>query len=183
MIQTHSFFHGSLVRLAAPRSEDIEVMAAWGENAEYLRNVDTDIAFIKTKEEFADEGKSRSNGAYFRLRTLEEDKLVGFVVIHSIEWNNRAGKLAIGIGETEHRSKGYGTDALALILRYAFHELNLDRVELNVISYNTRAIRAYERAGFVHEGRLRSAVYRDGKRYDLLVMGILREEWATTQPR
>jgi RimJ/RimL family protein N-acetyltransferase len=98
-------------------------------------------------------------------------------VIHSIEWNNRSGLLAIGIGEQENRNKGYGSDALQLILRYAFHELNLNRVGLDVIEYNEKAIHTYEKAGFQHEGRLRAAVYRDGKSYDRILMGILRTEW------
>nr|WP_280635571.1 GNAT family protein [Bacillus sp. 165] len=164
--------------MSAVRQEDAEVMARWGEDAEYLRNVDTDIALPRTKERMAAEGSSNSNSAYFRLRTIQGDELVGFVALHSIEWNNRAGLLAIGIGEAKNRNKGYGTDALRLILRFAFEELNLDRVGLDVIDYNKSAIRAYEKAGFQHEGRMRAAVYRDGKHYDRVIMGILRSEWA-----
>ena len=117
------------------------------------------------------------NTLAFRLRTLENDRLIGFVALHSIEWNNQAGLLAIGIGEAEYRNRGYGSDALRLILRYAFEELNLNRVGLDVIANNERAIAAYERAGFRREGAMRSAVQRDGRRHDRLIMGILREEW------
>ncbi|TGA99386.1 N-acetyltransferase [Sporolactobacillus shoreae] len=85
--------------------------------------------------------------------------------------------LAIGIGEAKNRNKGYGTDALKVILHYAFHELNLNRVSLDVIEYNAWAIHAYEKVGFQHEGRMRDAVLRDGKSYDRLIMGILRSEW------
>lgn len=65
----------------------------------------------------------------------------------------------------------------SLILRYAFHELNLNRVGLDVIEYNERGIRAYQKAGFQLEGRVRQAVHRDGKIYDRINMGILRSEW------
>jgi RimJ/RimL family protein N-acetyltransferase len=170
-------FNGERLKLSSAREEDAEIMVKWGEDAEYLRNVDTDIAQPKTKEQFAAEGKNGGNTVYFRLRTIEDDQLIGFVAIHSIEWNNRAGLLAIGIGDSSNRNQGYGTDALKLILRYAFHELNLDRVGLEVIEYNKGGIRAYEKVGFQQEGRKRSAVYRDGKRYDIIVMGILRPEW------
>jgi RimJ/RimL family protein N-acetyltransferase len=64
-----------------------------------------------------------------------------------------------------------------LILQYAFTELNLRRVTLDVFEYNPRAIRSYEKAGFRHEGRLRGAILREGKRWDMLFMGILREDW------
>ncbi|MBK3496519.1 GNAT family N-acetyltransferase [Viridibacillus sp. YIM B01967] len=172
-----NLFYGDQVKLTVAREEDINIMVRWEEDAEYLRNVDTEIALPKTKEKLASEGKSDSNEAYFRLRTIADDHLIGFVTIHSIEWNNRAGLMAIGIGDSSNRNKGYGSDALKLILRYAFHELNLDRVGLEVIEYNKGGIRAYEKVGFQQEGRKRSVVYRDGKRYDSIVMGVLRHEW------
>ncbi|RFU62050.1 GNAT family N-acetyltransferase [Peribacillus glennii] len=174
-----NLFYGERVKLALARDEDVEIMVQWGEDAEYLRNVDTEIAFPKNQEQLAAEGKAGSNEVYFRLRTIEDDDLIGFVAIHSIEWNNRTGLMAIGIGDSSNRNKGYGTEALKLILRYAFHELNLDRVGLEVIEYNKSGIRAYEKVGFQQEGRKRSVVYRDGKRYDIIVMGILRPEWET----
>lgn len=104
------------------------------------------------------------------MRTIQDDQLIGFIVIHSIEWNNRAGLLSIGIGDPSFRNKGFGTNALQLMLRYAFCELNLNRVGLDVIEYNKRAIRAYERVGFQQEGRMREAVNRDGKSYDRVIM-------------
>ncbi|MFD1739241.1 GNAT family N-acetyltransferase [Bacillus salitolerans] len=172
-----NLFHGALLKLSAPRLEDIDVMVSWGEDAEYLRNIDTDIALPRRREQLEAEIGSSSNSAYFRLRTIEKNELVGFVVIHSIEWNNRAGMLAIGIGDAANRNKGYGTDALQLILRFAFHELNLNRIGLDVIEYNERGIRAYEKVGFKQEGRMRESVYRDGKCYDRIMMSILRREW------
>jgi RimJ/RimL family protein N-acetyltransferase len=174
---TSNLFYGDKVKLSIAREDDVEIMMKWGEDAEYLRNVDTEMALPKNKEQLASEGKPGQNEVYFRLRTIDEDELIGFVAIHSIEWNNRTGLLAIGIGDAANRSKGYGSDALKLILRYAFHELNLDRVGLEVIEYNLGGIRAYEKVGFQQEGRKRSVVYRDGKRYDIIVMGILRPEW------
>ncbi|MDQ0216963.1 N-acetyltransferase [Peribacillus cavernae] len=176
-LSTSSLFRGELVKLSAPREEDAEIMAKWEEDSEYLRNVDTDIALPHAKMQFEIEESPDPNEAYFRLRKMENDELIGFVVIHRIEWNNRAGFLAIGIGDSKNRNKGYGTEALQLILRFAFHELNLNRVSLDVIEYNKRAIHAYKKAGFQHEGRMRAAVSRDGKRYDRIIMGILCPEW------
>ena len=79
--------------------------------------------------------------------------------------------------------KGYGTDALRLVLRYAFHELNLFCVGLDVVGNNAQAIRAYEKVGFSQEGVVRSALLRDGQRHDFCRMGILRDEWLAEQER
>ncbi|MET3210781.1 UNVERIFIED_CONTAM: RimJ/RimL family protein N-acetyltransferase [Paenibacillus sp. PvR008] len=173
-----NLFYGDRIKLAAVREEDAETMFKWGEDAEYLRNVDTDLALPYTLKQMESEGSPSSNEVYFRLRTLADDVLIGFVAIHGIEWNNRIGQLAVGIGNTDYRGKGYGAEAVRLILRYAFYELNLNRVGLDVIEYNEQAIRTYEKAGFQLEGRVRSAVLRDGNSYDRIMMGILYSEWS-----
>lgn len=172
----NSLFCGQMVRLSSCRPEDAEILASWTEDAEYLRNVDTDIAAPSSVESFRNSGGKSSNAIEFRLRALEDDTLIGFVALFGIEWNNQCGRLAIGIGNPNYRNKGYGTDALRLILRYAFNELNLHRVGLDVISYNKRAIRAYEKVGFKVEGTLRESVLRDGEKHDRIMMGILRNE-------
>ncbi len=133
-------------------------MARWSENAEYLRNVDTDYAIPGSADAFLQADQSRATGGKpsssieFRIRRLDSDELVGFVAIHSIEWNNHCGNLAIGIGNPKHGNQGMGTEAFHLIVRYAFAELNFHRVGLDVISYNLPAIRAYEKVGFKREG-------------------------------
>ena len=67
-----------------------------------------------------------------------------------VNWNGRDAFVGLGIGETEYWNKGYGTDVMNVLLRYAFMELNLLRVTLSVFEYNPRAIRSYEKAGFRH---------------------------------
>lgn len=114
---------------------------------------------------------------YFHLRTVADDVLIGFVVLFNLKWPGGSADLAIGIGEAAYRGKGYGSDALHLILDYAFNEVGLTRVGLTVMEYNTGAIKAYERVGFVREGAKRKAVLREGQRFDLLYYGMLRDEW------
>lgn len=175
-----TLFTGRLVRLAAPERDDAPAFARWSQDADYLRNLDTDFARPYSAETFLERfppARENPNGVLFHLRTLDADRLIGFVALHSIEWNNQAGLLSIGIGDPEYRGRGYGSDALRLALRYAFAELNLYRLGLDVIAANAAAIRAYERAGFRHEGAARGAVLRDGQRQDRLSMGILRDEW------
>jgi RimJ/RimL family protein N-acetyltransferase len=170
------------VRLAAPVAEDAAIFARWTENAEYMRLVDTDYALPKSAESFVEFEKMHTqNSTTFRLRTIKDNIMIGFVSLHSFEWGNQTAILSIGIGDPAYWGKGYGTDAMKLILRYAFYELNLYRISLDVIDYNPRAIRLYEKAGFQHEGARRGFVYRDGQRHDAILMGILRSEWVALQ--
>jgi RimJ/RimL family protein N-acetyltransferase len=171
-------FVGKRVRLSAPSEEDRHAFARWSTDPEYLRQLDTDPARPRAAEYFSLPRREDAGRAFeFRIRTLADDRLIGFAALFNLEWSNQSGMLAIGIGEPDFRGKGYGSDALRLVLGYAFRELNLHRVGLIVISYNARAIRAYEKAGFVREGVRRESVFREGKRYDEIFMGILRTEW------
>jgi RimJ/RimL family protein N-acetyltransferase len=181
MDMDEDLFRGKLLRLTAAREEDAPTLARWSEDPGYMRSLDTDYARPRPERELGPEAYRQAagpNSIEFRLRTLQDDRLIGFVALHTIEWNNRAASLAIGIGEAAYRGKGYGSEALHLILRYAFDELNLERVGLDVIANNRSAVLAYERVGFRHEGAMRRAVLRDGQAYDRLIMGILREEWS-----
>ncbi len=171
-------FTGSLVRLTSPRPEDQELFASWTHDDEYMRLLDDDPVrpqSASTFNSFAD--ATKHDDYYFHLRTLEGDHLIGFVVLFNLKWRNQTAELAIGIGAKNYRGKGYGRDALTLILNYAFSELCLRRVSLTVLEYNTAAIQAYERVGLQREGTYRQAVRRDGQTFDLLLYGILQEEW------
>jgi RimJ/RimL family protein N-acetyltransferase len=175
-----NLFRGELVQLTAARPGDAEVMAQWSENSAYLRLVDTDYARPRPARDFEDKaeaGPDARNAIEFRIRAVSDGRLLGFVALHNLEWHNQTGELSIGIGDPNDWNRGYGTEALRLTLRYAFTELNLFRVGLNTIAYNQRAIRAYEKVGFVREGVWRSFGLRDGQRYDVIMMSILRDEW------
>jgi RimJ/RimL family protein N-acetyltransferase len=89
--------------------------------------------------------------------------------------------VGIAIGERDFWGRGYGTEAMQLVLGYAFLELNLRRVSLALHAYNERALKSYEKAGFKLEGVMRGEVLREGRRTDTLFMGILREEWLQGQ--
>jgi RimJ/RimL family protein N-acetyltransferase len=103
--------------------------------------------------------------------------LIGSIELLEFSWSSGDAWVGIGIGESAYQGKGYGTEAMQILLRYGFEELGLHRVSLSVFAYNTRAIHSYEKAGFQHEGRIRQYVLREGKTWDLLFLGILRSEW------
>ena len=183
-MQTHCIFKplftGKLVRLAAPAPDDAEHFARWSNDDSYLRMCENDPAKPITAEAYAQWERpflSAPGSYFFRLRTLDGDRMIGTVVIADVQSVHRTGMMGIVIGEREYRGKGYGSDAIRLILRFAFDELNLYRVWTHTISFNRDAMRAYERAGFRHEGTGRGMIEREGRRFDLVHYGMLREEW------
>lgn len=115
-------------------------------------------------------------GAGFSIVAHEDDSLVGHVTLSGARVPTRAATLAISIGP-EHWSRGLGTDALRVMVRYGFEELGLNRIGLGVWAYNDRAIAAYRKVGFVEEGRRRQMTFHAGQFHDEVLMGILRSEW------
>ncbi len=182
---TDQLFVGSLVRLKAldPASAS-EAVARWELDSEYSRLESGDPAYPATARHIREvvEGEEAREGDgdneyLFAIHGLVDDRLLGFVDVTVTHWAHGDAFLGIGIGERADWGKGYGTDAMRVMLRYAFRELNLHRVSLTVFEYNPRAIRCYQKAGFVEEGRLRGWLNREGRRWDMIHMGILREEW------
>ena len=117
------------------------------------------------------------NVAQFMITDTETGEEVGSVYLRDIDRDNRKCEYGIFIGEDSCRGKGIGSAAAKLALDYAFDTLGLNRVFLRVFADNTRAIKSYENAGFVYEGKFRDDVIIDGKAYDMVFMGILREDW------
>jgi RimJ/RimL family protein N-acetyltransferase len=178
-LNTTPLFTGKLLRFAAHTPDDAAILSGWSHNDAYLRLVDDDPARPLSPDALASSDSTNNlfDSVSFRLRTLEGDRLVGLVALFGIKWTHGSALMAILIGEPDDWGKGYGTDGLGLLLAYAFRELNLYRVGLTVMSYNTRAIRLYEKAGFTLEGRIRGAICRDRQRFDMLQYGVLAEEW------
>ena len=179
----NDIYTGELVRLSMTDEDNFAKAAAlWNRHSEFVRLLNTGVTRVisqkKEKEWIEKMQKEESGNEYFfDIHALAEDRLLGFVDLFIESWAARDTFVGIGIGERDFWGKGYGTDAMRLILRYAFAELNLNRVSLGVFEYNPRAVRSYEKAGFQHEGRMRGVLYKEGKRWDMLFMGIQREEW------
>jgi RimJ/RimL family protein N-acetyltransferase len=174
-------FRGKLVYLTAQDPKTIaEHSSQWSRDTELQRLMDSNPArplSAKAIQEWIEKDMEKGNVHYFSIHTLQDDRLIGDVGLDGIQWSHGDAFMGIALGDREYWGKGYGTDALRLILRYAFHELNLHRVTLSVFEYNPRAIRSYEKVGFVHEGRLRKFLNREGRRWDFIFMGITRQEW------
>jgi RimJ/RimL family protein N-acetyltransferase len=121
--------------------------------------------------------QQRNDVVIFGIRLLDLDKLIGSCQLRNINYIHRSAELQIRLGDVPERGRGYGCEATRLLLKFAFKDLNLERVYLHVFSNNAAAIRLYEKVGFVCEGVLRRAAHIDGAYVDVIVMGILREEY------
>ena len=172
-----SLFQGRLVRLAAIDPDaDSAIIAGWSRDSEYWRLITSRPAQPVSAAQVRDRWRNDSDDYEFAVRTLAEDRLIGQIGVWPV-WAHRDAWHGVNLGEREYWGKGYGTDALQVMLRYAFIELGLDRVSLSVLGINARAIRAYEKIGFVHEGRTRRTSRYDGHGLDDVYMGLLRSEW------
>ena len=164
--------------------KDPQVEAKWTHNAEFMRLYDVTPArplaagIVKKQYEKLEKRMEEDKDLYhFMIRAKADDRLIGKAEVQRIEWTNGNGQIRVGIGAAEDRCKGYGTQALRMLLRFAFAELNLFRISALVPAYNEGAIALLKKFGFVEEVRRRQALEREGRRWDLLVFGLLKDEW------
>ncbi len=114
----------------------------------------------------------------FAIHREGREEPIGVISLMNVSEANSSAELSVIVGEEEDREKGLGTEAIRVLLRYAFEELGLHRVGLSVFEFNGPAISAYEKLGFKEEGRLRGAIQRDGRFYDAILMSVLASEWS-----
>ena len=172
--------YGKGLRLRAIEREDVPRFLRWFNDPEVRWYLTMYRPLSQAEEErWVESLLSRRDDIVLAIEVREGDNWVhiGNIGLHKIDWKNRVAKLGIVIGERDYWGRGYGTEAIRTMLRYAFLELGLNRVELEVYDFNERAIRCYEKAGFVREGVRRQALYREGRFHDVILMGILQEEF------
>ena len=108
---------------------------------------------------------------------LNDGTVIGDVALQSIDEKNRSCSVGMGIAKIENRNKGYGKEAVKLILEYGFNNFGMERITANTLEINISAQKSLEGLGFILEGRERKAEYFGGKRYDKLNYGLLIEEY------
>jgi len=180
-----NLLRGQRVRLNALSRSDAPVMALWEEDLLFLRLYSSHLARPRAEAALAEWieaiGKAQDE-IIFAIRLIEDNKLIGMLGFHGIEWANQVAWFSIAIGDSGYWGQGYGYEATQLGLAYAFNELNLYRLNLTVFSYNSRAIKLHEKCGFKREGVFREYLQRDGQRYDMVLYGLLRQEWLAQPP-
>jgi RimJ/RimL family protein N-acetyltransferase len=178
-------FEGQDIRFGPIDYEkDPEIESKWTHNAEFMRLYDFEparpmsAAIVKKQYEKLEKRIEESKNLFhFMIRAQVDDRLIGKAQLDRLEWANGVCRVRLGIGSVEDRRKGYGSQALRLLLRFAFAELNLFRVSADVAEYNEGAIALMKKFGFTEEVRRRQSLERNGRRWDLLVFGLLKDEW------
>jgi hypothetical protein len=166
---------GQRIYLDAVREADATVSAQWMSNLDItytLWNAPVRPQSVETEREFQRQGDK--SAISFAIRLLHDNSPVGFTRFKSIDHRSGVAEISIVIGDP---GKGFGREALTLLIEYGFLELNLNRIELTVLSFNAVAIHLYEKLGFQQEGVLRQHLFRDGKYHETWVMALLRDEW------
>ena len=171
--------HGNVYLRPAER-DDVARLVAWLNDYRTTRTLGLPAPLSVPLEERWLESTLERHGIelwYFVICRLEDDRPVGGIDLHEVDQRNGSAALGIMIGSEEDRGRGYGSDALRALLRFAFGTLRLERVWLDVYDINPGAQRLYERVGFVPEGILRHAIWREGRWVDVVRMAMLSGEW------
>lgn len=168
---------GDRIYLSPRNSEDAEVFVKWMNDFQVTDYTGRSSAIMTLEAEKQYLEQHIYDEATFSIVTLEENKMIGTVGLEKIDKINRIARMGIMIGEAENREKGYGTEAINLILEYGFNYLNLYNIQLKVLEFNHRGIACYKKCGFKEMGRRRKANFVDGKYYDTIYMDILKEEF------
>jgi len=164
------------VSLRALGTEDLERTLVWVNDPEVTRFTGTVYPISGSEhqlwyQELLKDGKRRM----FAVVTAD-GRHIGNVGLKNIDWIARKAEVMFYIGEAQFRGKGYGKEAIAALVDFAYQRLNLRRLYANAFSYNERSIKSLERCGFQREGLLKDDVFRDGRYHDVVVLGVLRKE-------
>ena len=172
---------GERVRLRAPSEDDLHALARWYMDPEFtvLQSgtytiTSEDETFEQFKKWFSNTDKGGS-GANFAVEDIASGEVIGGINMFGAKLPQRSATVSMQLGG-EHIGRGAGSEALGLAVGFGFRELGLNRIQLEVYAYNSRAIRAYEKVGFVIEGRRRQSVFHDD-----LVMAILFDDWTAAR--
>jgi len=172
------YYEGKRLYLRPLELADEPQLRTWLNDPENWRTLLRFLPINAERErEYLEELYKSSEHVGLGIVLRRDDRLIGATGFRQIHPSNRSAVFGLLIGDRREQSRGYGTEVTRLMVRYGFEELNLNRMALTVFSHNGRAIRAYRRAGFVQEGCLRQAMFRNGRYHDELCFSILRSEW------
>lgn len=166
---------GERIILREIEEKDLGLIINWRNNPEILRNLFSYLPLNKVTqnkwyERYLIEGKQQS----FIIELLEEKTPIGTIGLIDIDYKNQKAELTIIIGEKSHQRKGYGKEALNLLIKFAFEEMNLKKIKASVFTDNNNAIKMYENCGFVKEGVFKEELFKCGKFRDVIVMSKFR---------
>jgi len=172
---------GKLINLRPLRKNDLDEIMKWINNSEvtkYLSSFGFSISRLE-EEKYMEKMMSENDKQKNLVIETKDGKYLGQIALGHIDWKNRNAELGIVIGSKKYWGKGYGTEAIKLLLDHGFHLMNLYSIYLWVFEYNQRGIHCYEKCGFKRDGALRKNHFHQGVFYNKLLMSIIRDEFET----
>ncbi len=171
------FLLGNKTNLRPVSREDIPKILVWINDPEVRQFVSSVVPTTQKFEEDWVDGLCKDKDNIVLVIVTKEGKAIGLMGLHRIDWVNRVATTGALIGDKEYWGKGFGSDAKMALLDYAFNTLNLRRINSDVIAFNERSLNYSLRCGYQIEGKKRQAMFRHGKYWDRIELGLLREEW------
>ena len=172
--------HGKIVKLRAPEIEDMPRLHRWSNDPE-VWNMLGGWHFPFSSRSTEEWIRSRKDGNltdHVLCIDTQDEGIIGTANLVNIDWKNRTAFHGMMIGEANLRGRGYARDTVFAIMRYAFMELGLNRLDGDMIAYNQRSIRFYlEKCGWKEEGVRRRWYFRDGQYHDKIIVGVTREDY------
>lgn len=167
---------GEQVILRALESEDLDRCYRWMNDPQIIRTLKSryPIPFLEEAEWLEKAVRPSAGERHFAIERRDNREHIGNASIHRIDWISRRAEFGMFIGEPSAWNRGFGGDAIRTLVRFAFDEMNLDKLRIDVFDYNERAKHLLESNGFVQEGKLAREFYREGSYHDLVILSVFR---------
>lgn len=168
---------GEHIILRAFEREDAERCYRWMNDPNVVRTLKSRYPIpFQIENEWLDRAMQPGSAErHFAIERKDDRTHIGNASIHDIDWVSRVAAFGLFIGEPSAWNRGFGSDAIATLVRFAFEEMNLRKLRIHVFEYNERAKHVLETRGFVQEGRLRGEFYREGTYHDIMILSIFRD--------
>lgn len=171
---------GEKVLLRPVKRSDIEYFLKWFNDPEVIQYIGLYLPMTEMAEgKFIEGLGSDRTHAMFVIEAIDGDtgKPIGSTDLGNISARDHSAGFGIAIGDKDYWSKGYGTEAARLLIKYGFEQLNLHRINSSALAFNERSLKLHLKLGFKEEGRQRDGIFKNGKFHDLVGFGLLRAEW------
>ena len=177
---------GEKVLLRPIKRTDISLFLKWINDPEVNQYLALYLPITKMAEEkwIEERGANKpGNDVVFAIETINygSDQVIGSIGLHQLNLKDREGTLGIAIGEKDYWGQSYGTEAVRLIVCYAFEQMNLHRISSSVFSFNKRSLNMHKKVGFIQEGLRRKAIFKNGQYWDMIEFGMLESEWKSIE--
>jgi len=170
---------GKLINLRPLKKSDLDEIMKWINDLGVTKYLSSFLFPVSRPEEekYMEKMMTKNDKQKNLVIESKEGDYIGQITLDNIDWKNRNAELGIVIGDKKNWGKGYGTEAIKIILNHGFHQMNLYNIYLWVFEYNQRGIRCYEKCGFKKDGALRKSHFYQGKFHNVVLMSILRDEF------